>query len=111
MADFAFDQAIFAILTHASKCNEFFNQKAPWLLKKDNKIAEMNIILSVIAENLRIIALVLQIFLPNLAPKLLNLLNIDQNERNFECASAKFALKNDHQINEPKALFPRLESK
>ena len=109
MTNLAFDQAIGEILAHASKCNEFFNIKAPWNLKKENKLEEMNLILSVIAENLRVIALALQPFCINLAPKILDILQVE--ERDFSFIDSKFALKAGHKINEPKAVFPRLESK
>jgi methionyl-tRNA synthetase len=109
MTNLAFDQAIGEILAHASKCNEFFNIKAPWNLKKENKLEEMNLVLSVIAENLRVIALALQPFCINLAPKILDILQVE--ERDFSFIDSKFALKVGHKINEPKAVFPRLELK
>lgn len=111
MKNFAFDQAIAEILAHASMCNEFFNNKAPWILKKENKIEEMNLVLSVIAENLRVIAIALQIFCINLAPKILDILQVAEAERGFEFTSSTHSLKAGHKINEPKAVFPRLENK
>jgi methionyl-tRNA synthetase len=111
MSKFSFDQAIGEILAHASKCNEWFNIKAPWILKKENKIEEMNLVLSVIAENLRVIAIVLQPFCINLAPKILDILQISQDLRNLDFADAENSLKAGHKINEPKAIFPRLETK
>ena len=111
MSKFAFDQAIFEILTHSSKCNEFINIKAPWNLKKEGKVEEMNFVLSVIAENLRVIAITLQAFIPNLAGKILDVLNIDQAVRSLDVIDENAALKNGHKINEPKVIFPRLEIK
>jgi methionyl-tRNA synthetase len=111
MANFAFDQAIAEILSHASKCNEWFNIKAPWNLKKGNKIEEMNLVISVIAENLRVIAICLQPFCISLAGKILDILQIDANARNLDFINKKHALKVGHKINEPKAVFPRLEKK
>ncbi len=111
MTNLAFDQAIGEILAHASKCNEFFNIKAPWNLKKENKLEEMNLILSVIAENLRVIALALQPFCISLAGKILDILQTDANERSLDFVNKKHALETGHKINEPKAIFPRLEKK
>jgi len=111
MQNFAFDQAIAEILSHASMCNEFFNSKAPWILKKENKIEEMNLVLSVIAENLRVIAITLQIFCINLAPKILDILQVPESARSLDFIDSKYALKAGHKINEPKAVFPRLENK
>jgi methionyl-tRNA synthetase len=111
MANFAFDQAINEVISHASKCNEWLNLKAPWNLKKENKIEEMNLVLSVIAENLRVIAIALQPFCINLAPKILDVLQIANDQRNIDFIDAKYSLKPEHKINEPKAIFPRLENK
>lgn len=111
MNKLSFDQAIFEILTHASKCNEFINDKAPWVLKKEGKVEEMNLVLSVIAENLRVIAIALQAFIPRLAAKILDVLNIDESARGLDFIDQKAHLKLGHKINEPKAIFPRLEKK
>ena len=71
----------------------------------------MNLVLSVIAENLRVIAISLQAFIPSLAAKILEILNIDEASRSLEFIDANHALKSGHKINEPKAIFPRLENK
>lgn len=107
MSNLSFDKAIFAILSHASKCNEFINEKQPWNLKKENKLEEMNQVLSLLAENIRQIAILLQPFCINLAPQILDILNI----KNRDFAALKNHLQQGHQINEPKALFPRLIKK
>ncbi|MBL6664282.1 MAG: methionine--tRNA ligase [Rickettsiales bacterium] len=106
MQDLSFDKAIFLVLTHASKCNEFINDKQPWNLKKEGKIDEMNQVLSLLAENIRIIAVCLQPFCINLAPQMLELLNVKITD--FSTLTKDHCLKEGHQINEPKALFPRL---
>lgn len=111
MANFAFDQAIAEILSHASKCNEWFNFKAPWNLKKENKITEMNLVISAIAENLRVIAICLQPFCISLAGKILDILQINQSTRNLDFIDEKNSLKAGHKINQPQAVFPRLEKK
>lgn len=107
----AFDLAIEKIIIFAHACNLFVDKNAPWTLKKENKIEEMNLVLSTIAECLRCIGIALQSFAPNLAPKILEVLNIENNQRNIDNIAANFALKAGHKINEPKAIFPRLEVK
>ncbi len=104
----SFDKAIFEILNHSSKCNEFINNNAPWNLKKEGKIEEMNLVLSVIAENLRVIAICLQAFIPNLSAKILDVLNIDESARMLDFIDSKSSLKSNHKIREPKAIFPRI---
>lgn len=111
MDKYAFDQAIEQIILFARACNLFVDQKAPWSLKKENKIEEMNLVLSTIAECLRCLAIALQPFAPTLAPKILDILNVDEKHRELKCLNSGYALKPGHQINEPKGVFPRLENK
>ncbi len=70
----------------------------------------MNLVLSEIAENLRVIAILLQPFVPSLANNLLDVLNVKKSERTFDFIKRELSL-HDHKINEPKIIFPRLEKK
>jgi methionyl-tRNA synthetase len=109
MKNFAFDKALAAITEFATVTNKNFNDAAPWNLKKENKISEMNSALYVAAESIRLIAILLLPFVPASASKILDLLNIENSQRNF--AALNNPLEFGHKINEPKAIFPRLESK
>ncbi|NBV07465.1 MAG: methionine--tRNA ligase, partial [Proteobacteria bacterium] len=108
MQNFSYDKAIGEIISFASMCNQFINDNAPWLLKKDGKIAEMNLVLSTIAESLRLIAISFQPFLPNLAQSILKLLLIDNNFAKIENINRENVLVAGHKILEPKIIFPRL---
>lgn len=110
MTDLAFDDAIYEAINFASLCNQFLNDKAPWKLKKAEKIDEMNEILSVTANCLVAIALNLRPFLPHLSLKLLELLNISEKEALKKEETGIF-LEKDHKIGETKIVFPRLEIK
>lgn len=90
----------------SSLANSFMEVKAPWNLKKDGKIDEMNTVLYVAAEVIRKIAILLLAFIPTSANKILDLLNIDPHHRNF--ANLKNPLKFGSKINEPTAIFLRL---
>jgi methionyl-tRNA synthetase len=109
MKDFAFEKTINRIILLASKANLFIDQQAPWVLKKEGKVKEMNMVLSVLAETIRCIAIALQPFIPNLANKILELLNIPSNQRFLEAISSKNKLIKKHKINEPKVIFSRLK--
>lgn len=111
MQNLKYDEAIFEVISFGSLCNQFINDKAPWNLKKEGKTEEMNLVLSTIAESLRLIGIILQPFIPNLSIKLLNILQVDQKSAIIENIDEKFALKTGHKISEPKAIFPRLELK
>ena len=105
MEELAFDEAIGEVIEFASNCNQFLNDKAPWKLKKEGKIDEMNEILSLVANALAIIGVSLAPFLPNLSVKLLGLLNLNEEFKSGELLTA------GHKIGETKIVFPRLEDK
>ena len=108
MNEFAYDQAIGEIISFASMCNIFINDKAPWGLKKEGKIIEMNLVLSTIAESLRLIMISFQPFLPHLALQVIDFLQLDQKYCKIENIDKKYALAAGHKILEPKIIFPRL---
>ncbi len=75
--------------------------------KKEGKIDEMNNVLYVSVQIIKITAIVLLAFTPKNANKILNYLNIDQNSRNFDYISEY--LPSNHIIKEPKPIFIRLK--
>ncbi len=104
--NFSFERAIGSIIEFASDVNKNFNDAAPWNLKKEEKIFEMNEVLYVAAESMRVIAILLLPFMPSSAARILDLLNIDESKRNFTALDEY--LKVGHKIREPKAIFPRI---
>ncbi|MBU6140353.1 MAG: methionine--tRNA ligase [Proteobacteria bacterium] len=106
MKNFSFERAIGSITEFASEVNKNFNDAAPWNLKKEGKISEMNEALYVAAESIRVIAILLTPFMPKSASQILDLLNVDESKRNFAAIGSH--LKSGHKINEPKAVFPRI---
>jgi len=107
--NFAFDQAINQVVSLASECNIFIDRKAPWKLKKEQKIEEMNLVLSTIAECLRCLAIAIKPFIPYLANQILDILAISAQNRNFLNIDNQYCLKKNQQINEMKIIFPRLQ--
>ena len=107
--NFAFDQAINQVVSLASECNIFIDRKAPWKLKKEQKIEEMNLVLSTIAECLRCLAIAIKPFIPYLANQILDILAISAQNRNFSNIDNQYCLKENQQINEMKIIFPRLQ--
>lgn len=101
-----FDEILNLTVNFASKANEYLHHKAPWNLKKENKIDEMNDVLYVACEVIRQLAILLLPFTPNSAKKILDFLNIANEERNF--ANLSNHLKFGSKINEPKAVFARI---
>ena len=109
MQKFAYGEAIGAILEFSTLINQRFNDAAPWKSKKEGNIEAMNSALFEAAESARIIAILLLPFTPNLANKLLDILQINQDQRNFD--NLNNSLKAGDKINQPQGVFPRLENK
>ncbi len=108
MKNFSFDKILAAITEFATLANKNFNDAAPWNLKKENKISEMNEALYDAAESIRVIGILLLPFVPKSANKILDLLAVENTQRNF--AALGEMLEAGKKINEPKAVFPRLDS-
>lgn len=111
MNQFKFDLAINDVLNVATLANSFVEQNAPWTLKKEGKIDEMKQVLSTVLEVVRCIAITLQPFCINGSKKILDILNISQDQRQLKHISQEFALKAGHKINQPEIVFPRLNVK
>jgi methionyl-tRNA synthetase len=107
MKNFSFERALGSVTEFASEVNKKFNDLAPWNLKKEGKISEMNEALYLAADSIRIIAILLAPFMPSSSEKMLDLLNVAKSERNFSALANQLEIS--HKINEPKALFMRLK--
>ena len=107
IAQLKFDKALDKIIEFASVINKNLNDRAPWSLKKEGKITEMQDILYIAADAIRRLGIWLQPFMPKSAEKILNLLNIAEDKRNF--ANISDILPQDQMINQPKPIFLRLD--
>ncbi|HET9857594.1 MAG TPA: class I tRNA ligase family protein, partial [Chthoniobacterales bacterium] len=89
-------------------CNAYIEMTAPWKLAKDPQRAEaLDHALFVLAEALRVIAVLISPVLPNAAREILYQLNWSK-EYTFE--NAKWGgLPAKHQLGKPVPLFPRIE--
>ena len=104
---FEFNPYIEDIIKIIENTNKYFDEKQPWVLKKENKLEEMKIVLYSVVNTIRKIAILLQPIIPYLSSQIL--LSLGENETvNFSKINED--LKNN-KINEPKIIFPRLEKK
>jgi methionyl-tRNA synthetase len=106
MADFQNNLALNAIWRAVAETNRYFAGQAPWALKKTDP-ARMETVLYVTAEVLRVIGLLIQPVMPDSGAKLLDLLAVPADARDFAAADAASALKPGTPLPEPKGLFPR----
>ncbi|BAK83117.1 methionine--tRNA ligase [Komagataeibacter medellinensis] len=85
-------------------CNAYIDHQAPWKLKKTDA-ARMGDVLRVLADALRIIATVLQPYMPGSMDKMLTQLGVEAGERDF--AALATALPAGRVLPAPQGIFPR----
>jgi methionyl-tRNA synthetase len=95
------------IIEFAAFCNQYFQQKQPWA---DKEKAKTCLYLSTNAT--RALAVLLHPYLPFSTERLWQQLNVEGRvqEQNWKTASA-LAIPAQHQINQPKVLFKKIEDK
>jgi methionyl-tRNA synthetase len=107
MEEYSFSSALEAVVELASRTNLFMEEHAPWKLK-DQPEAMMEVLYSVM-ESLRFISILLLPFTPTSANKMLDILNIEEEDRNIFSLKVENKLSKGHNINMPEIVFPRLE--
>ena len=106
--NFEMSKCLEEILVYIDKLNKFVDSNEPWKVFKVEKEKAGNC-LSILVETFRIVGILMQPFIPNFSTNLLDLLNVDKNEREFKFLNIENILKKDHIFNKPEALFPRYE--
>jgi methionyl-tRNA synthetase len=86
--------------------NGYFAEQAPWALAKTDP-QRQGTVLYVTAEMLRQIAILAQPFMPESANKLLDLLAIPKDERNFSFLGDKHRIAAGAKLPAPAPVFPR----
>jgi methionyl-tRNA synthetase len=93
------------ILDMSTKANNYMEQTAPWNLKKENRIGEMTAALYYEVQEIVKISILLQVFCPFVAGKILNHFNIAN--RKFEFFDSGSIPK--QKLAKPVIFFPKLE--
>jgi methionyl-tRNA synthetase len=100
----AFHKALEAIFAVVADANRYVDSQAPWTLRKTDP-ARMATVLYVLMETLRRVGLLLQPFMPATIARLLDLLAIPTDGRQFAAWDA--ALAAGTALPAPSGLFPR----
>ncbi|MGN6548905.1 MAG: methionine--tRNA ligase [Pararhizobium sp.] len=95
--------AIFAVVAEA---NRYFAGQEPWALRKSDP-ARMETVLYVTAEVVRQVAVLCQPFMPASAEKLLDVLGIAANARDFAALGEAGRLSAGAPLPKPEPVFPR----
>jgi len=89
-----------------AEANRYFAGEAPWALAKSDP-ARMATVLYVTAEVTRQIAILAQPFMPASCAKLLDLLGVPANERDFAVVGGKHRIAAGTKLPAPTPVFPR----
>jgi len=100
----AINKALDAIWKVVAEANRYFAGQEPWALKKTDP-ARMETVLYVTAEVLRMVGILAQPYIPAAAAKLLDILAVPPDARNF--ASLGTRLVSGTALPPPQVLFPR----
>jgi methionyl-tRNA synthetase len=99
-------RALASIIAVVSETDRYFAGQEPWALKKTDP-ARMGTVLYVTAEVVRQIAILLQPFMPESSAKLLDLVAVPADKRDFASLGEAGRLVAGTALEAPKPVFPR----
>ena len=102
----AFHEALESIWVQVRAANAYVDAQAPWKLHKEDP-ARRDTVLYVLAETIRHLGLYIQPFMPHSAAKMLDLLAIPENARDFDHVGSDHALTAGIALPKPEPVFPR----
>lgn len=106
MAKFQIHSALEAVWRMVGETNAYFAAREPWALKKSDP-EQMGSVLYRTADTVRQLAILAQPAIPNGAAKLLDLLAVDETDRDFAALGKK--MQPGTELPAPAGVFPRLE--
>jgi methionyl-tRNA synthetase len=106
MAEQAIHTALASVFSVVAEANRYFAGQEPWALRKTDP-KRMETVLYTTAETVRRIAILCQPFIPGSAAKLLDLLAIGADERQFVRVNDGHALAGGTALPAPQPVFPR----
>lgn len=90
------------------EANKYIDEMAPWVLRKENP-ARMKVVLYVLMEVLRYVAILYQPIIPTSANKILDLLTVPEDQRTFEHLKREYRIRAGSPVSKPEGVFPRIE--
>ena len=106
MATQQLHQVLNAVWAVVAEANRYFAGEAPWALAKTDP-ARQGTVLYVTAEVLRQVAILAQPFMPESAAKLLDLLGVPADKRDFSALGEAGRLVAGTDLPKPEGVFPR----
>ncbi len=106
MTDYALHQILTSTWAVIADANRYFAGNEPWALRKSNP-ERFGTVLWVTAEVLRQVAILTQPIMPTSCGKLLDILGIAPDARDFTQLGGKVRIKGGSSLPAPTAIFPR----
>jgi len=113
MEQMFFSDALSDVWSLVRRANKYIDETAPWVLAKDeSKKAELAQVMYMLAETLRILAVLISPFMPNTPKAIYAQLNItDENLKTWDSILTFGRLSGDVSITKGEVVFPRIDVK
>lgn len=98
--------ALNAIWAVVAEANRYFASQEPWALKKTD-VKRMETVLWTTMEVLRRVGILIQPIMPTSGDKLLTMLSVPEDARNFAALTSEHSIKAGVPIDKPSPVFPR----
>jgi methionyl-tRNA synthetase len=102
----AFHEALETIWAVIRAANVYVDHQAPWKLRKEAP-DRMNVVLFTLVEVIRLLALMVQPFMPGSSGRMLDQLAVPEDRRTFDAFDAAHALGTGTELPKPEGIFPR----
>jgi methionyl-tRNA synthetase len=106
--DQAIQKYVSELIEMVWEANKYIDEMAPWVLRKENP-SRMAVVLYVLMEVLRHVAILYQPIIPTSANKILDLLTVPADERTFKHLSPEYRIRAGSPVSKPEGVFPRIE--
>jgi methionyl-tRNA synthetase len=106
MATQQIHQALNAVWAVVAEANRYFASEAPWALAKTDPVRQRTV-LYVTAEVVRQVAILTQPVMPSSSAKLLDILGIPADQREFDALGGSTRIKPGTALPAPSGIFPR----
>ncbi|MFA6074832.1 MAG: methionine--tRNA ligase [Negativicutes bacterium] len=105
------NEALKSVWALIGRANKYIDETGPWALaKREEGRARLDTVLYNLAEVLRIVAVLIQPFMPQTAPKIWQQLGVTGDVANLENAKIWDGVPAGTRISTAEALFPRIET-
>ncbi|GAA3730376.1 methionine--tRNA ligase [Salinicoccus jeotgali] len=112
MEDMEFNKSLRAVWTIISRTNKYIDETAPWILAKDDSERDaLGNVMIHLAENIRIIAILLKPYLTHGPEEIFRQMNItDPEQQTFDSIMDYGSIKTaGRMVEKPKPIYPRLD--